>query len=371
MIRTDLMSLDPSSLESYFSDMGEKPFRARQLLQWFYQRQVKSFDQMTDLSKELRQRLSQTAHFSLPEIIEVQVSADGTRKWLLELEDGNQIEMVYIPEPDRGTLCVSSQAGCALNCSFCATARRGFNRNLTTGEIIGQLWLANSELSKGVNLEDENISADMINTDRPVSNVVLMGMGEPLLNFENVVRALRLMQSDYSFGLSKRRITLSTAGIVPKIDALLKQCPVSLAVSLHAPDNDLRSQLVPLNQKYPVEMLLAACRRYVGKHNRQRITFEYVMLEDINDSAAHANRLAGLLADLPAKVNLIPFNPSSGMAYRCSNEKNIARFRDILLQRNIFTITRRTRGGDIDAACGQLVGKFVDRTRRSKQFLLQ
>lgn len=356
---TNLMSLDRASMESLFSAMGEKRFRARQVLQWIYQRQVTNIDAMTDLAKPLRMRLNRDTDILFPEVADQQHSADGSVKWLLKLADGNCIESVFIPQFGRGTLCVSSQVGCGLTCSFCATARQGFNRNLTVDEIIGQVWLANRALGKTGAAE------------RPITNIVMMGMGEPLLNFDNVVAAMRLMMDECSFGLSRRRVTLSTAGLVPAIDRLAATCPVSLAVSLHAADDALRDQLVPLNRKYPIAQLLDACRRYAGGHNRQHITFEYVMLDGVNDSVAQARALARLLGDLPAKVNLIPFNPSAGIDYKRSAPATIERFREILMARDIFTITRTPRGEDIDAACGQLAGKVIDRTSRSRRLRQQ
>jgi 23S rRNA (adenine2503-C2)-methyltransferase len=362
---TNLMSLDRPSMESMFDAMGEKRFRARQVLQWIYQRRVMSFDGMTDLSKTLRQKLNEGSGISLPEIVRQQVSADGTVKWLLRLHDGNCIETVFIPETTRGTLCVSSQVGCGLNCTFCATARQGYNRNLAVDEIIGQVWIANEALDR---LGANQVTGEGEAGHRfAVTNVVMMGMGEPLLNIDNVVPAMHLMMDDYSFGLSRRRVTLSTAGMVPAMDRLRELCPVSLAVSLHAPDDELRNQLVPLNRKYPIAVLLDACRRYVGGDNRQRVTFEYVMLDGVNDSPQHARALAKILGDVPAKVNLIPFNPFAGIDYRRSSAESIDRFRDILLSRNVFTVTRKTRGDDIDAACGQLAGKVRDRTSRSRR----
>ena len=368
---TNLMSLDRVSMESMFSDMGEKRFRAHQVLQWIYQRRVTSIDAMTDLSKPLRVRLNQDAGIVFPEVVNQQLSADGSVKWLLKLTDGNCIESVFIPETKRGTLCVSSQAGCALNCTFCATARQGFNRNLTVDEIIGQVWVANRALLAMKQAPAADESGDDEQTARPISNVVMMGMGEPLLNFDNVVSAIGLMLDDFSFGLPRRRVTLSTAGLAPAIDRLAAACPVSLAVSLHAPDDELRNKLVPLNKKYPIARLLEACRRYAGEHSRRRITFEYVMLKDVNDSAAQARALARILGDMPAKVNLIPFNPYPGIEYTRSSPAAIERFRDILMGRNIFTVTRKTRGDDIDAACGQLAGKVIDRTGRSHRLQQQ
>jgi len=356
--QTNLLGLNRNDLESFFTDMGERSFRAGQIMQWVYQRRELSFDNMTDLSKLLRSKLEQTACLELPEIVKDQLSSDGTRKWLLRLADGNCIETVFIPEADRGTLCVSSQVGCLLTCTFCATARQGFSRNLTSAEIISQLMVADSLLERG-------------DQDRVVSNVVMMGMGEPLLNYDNVISGMKLMLDDLSYGLSKRRVTLSTAGVVPAIYKLKEDCPVSLAVSLHAPTNELRNELVPINKKYPVEKLIQACQDYVSLDSRRRITFEYVMLDDINDSDYTAKNLVKLIKDVPSKVNLIPFNSVSGINYDCSPKKRINRFRDILLDAGIFTITRKTRGDDIDAACGQLAGKVKDKTKRSERLAVQ
>ncbi len=380
---TNLLSLDRASMETLFNDMGEKRFRARQVLQWIYQRRVTSIDAMTDLAKPLRQRLNADARIAFPEVAGQRLSADGTVKWLLKLADGNCIETVFIPEAERGTLCVSSQVGCGLNCSFCATARQGFNRNLSVDEIIGQVWVANRALAamqsrNGTSESEVARTSDGETGNRPpgnpVTNVVMMGMGEPLLNFDNVVSAMDLMMDDCTFGLSRRRVTLSTAGLVPAIERLGETRPVSLAVSLHAPDDALRDQLVPLNKKYPIARLLEACRRYTSGRagqSRRHVTFEYVMLQGVNDSAAQARALARILGDVPAKVNLIPFNPYPGIEYRRSTPAAIDRFRDILLGKNIFTVTRKTRGGDIDAACGQLAGKVTDRTSRSRRLRQQ
>lgn len=373
----NLLSLDRPAMESFFHGLGEQRFRAKQMLQWLYQRNTTRYADMTDFSKPLRQKLQATTHLSRPTIVAHQQSVDGTRKWLLKLHDGNCIETVYIPEATRATLCVSSQVGCALNCTFCATAQQGFNRNLTVDEIISQLWLASHAVQTTANSatmaescaphaqSNEQSTGPNPAKPRAVTNVVLMGMGEPLLNYEQVVPAMRLMMDDYSFGLSRRRVTLSTAGVVPAIDQLRQDCPVSLAVSLHAPTNDLRAQLVPLNKKYPLEVLLASCRRYTETHG-QPITFEYAMLRDVNDSATHAKQLAKLLRDTRAKVNLIPFNPFPGTLYSRSSDTAIAQFREILQSKNLFTMTRKTRGDDIAAACGQLVGNFQDRTRRTQ-----
>ncbi|MDH3695496.1 MAG: 23S rRNA (adenine(2503)-C(2))-methyltransferase RlmN [Gammaproteobacteria bacterium] len=350
--RTNLLELDPQAMQGFVTGMGERSYRAGQLLKWIYHRGVTQFSDMTDLSKELRQRLVENAEIKLPQITRDQISIDGTRKWLLQVDNKNGIETVFIPDKDRRTLCISSQVGCALNCTFCATALHGYNRNLTTAEIIGQVWLADRLLRND-------------GYERPLSNIVLMGMGEPLLNFDNVVSAIRLMLDDLSFGLSRRRVTLSTAGVVPGIDKLREECPVSLAVSLHAPNDELRNQLVPLNRKYPIKLLLDACRRYVHDQPRSRITFEYTMIDNVNDSPEQARQLVRLLHDVPAKINLIPFNPFPGIEFNRSSSDAIEKFRDILYSKDIVTITRKTRGDDIDAACGQLAGQFTDRTKRS------
>ena len=351
---TNLLDLDRAGLERFFAGIGEKPFRARQVLQWLHRFNVDNFAAMTDLSKALRERLTQTACIGAPEVVSDQVARDGTRKWLLRLSDGNCIETVFIPEEDRGTLCVSSQVGCALDCSFCSTAQQGFNRNLSTAEIISQLWVANRALGRDPKGE------------RIVTNVVLMGMGEPLLNFEHVVPAMELMMDDHAYGISRRRVTLSTSGVVPMMDRLRDVCPVSLAVSLHAPNDALRTQLVPLNKKYPIAELLDACRRYVDG-GRRRITFEYVMLAGVNDDLALADQLIAILKGIPSKVNLIPFNPFPATRYRRASAQAIDAFRDRLIAAGLTTITRKTRGDDIDAACGQLAGRVNDRTRRAER----
>jgi len=347
----NLLDLDRAGLAQFFLERGDKTFRATQVMKWIYGQGVVDFAAMTNLGKALRADLQDSVTIDLPEVVADQVSDDGSRKWLLRLDDGNCIETVFIPEAERGTLCVSSQVGCMLNCSFCSTAQQGFNRNLTTGEIIAQVWVAAHALGSRA---DDN---------RVISNVVMMGMGEPLLNYENVVRAMRIMQDDYGFGLSKRRITLSTAGIVPAIRQLREDCDVSLAVSLHAPNDALRDELVPLNRKYPISELLAACKDYVGE-GRRRVTFEYVMLAGVNDSDAHARELIRRLEGVPAKVNLIPFNPFPNTCYERSSKSRLDRFFDLLNRAGVVTITRKTRGDDIDAACGQLAGRFRDRTRR-------
>jgi len=351
------MGFDRQAMEDYFQALGEKSFRASQVMKWIHQVGVKDFSRMTNLSKPLRESLARQAEIRVPEIISDDLSDDGTRKWLLKVPGKSAIEMVFIPEQSRGTLCVSSQVGCTLNCSFCATGKQGYNRDLSTAEIIGQVWLA------------KHLLAEQYQTDkRIVSNVVMMGMGEPLMNFDNVVSAMRIMQDDFCFGLSKRRITLSTAGVVPKIDALKQACPVSLAVSLHAPNDELRNELVPLNKKYPIKVLLDACNRYVADSARAKITFEYVMLQGVNDDLEHAKQLAELMQTVPAKVNLIPFNSFEGIDYQRSSNARINRFRDILHAHGVIVTVRRTRGDDIEAACGQLAGDVMDRTRRAEKF---
>ncbi|MBM3202546.1 23S rRNA (adenine(2503)-C(2))-methyltransferase RlmN [Candidatus Woesearchaeota archaeon] len=345
--RLNLLDFDRKALEAFCVEQGEKPFRASQLLQWIHQRGVDDFAAMTDLSKTLRTRWAETCEIRPPAIALTQQSGDGTCKWLLQVDATNRVETVFIPEEGRGTLCVSSQVGCSLACSFCSTARQGFNRNLTVAEIIGQVWVAQRELGP----------------DR-ITNVVLMGMGEPLLNFDNVVAAIRLMLDDFAYGLSKRRVTLSTSGVVPALDRLGEVTDIALAVSLHAPDDALRNELVPINRKYPIRELLAACKRYVGVDTRRKVTFEYVMLDGINDTPAHARALVRLLSHVPSKVNLIPFNPFPGSSYRCSPPDTLRRFSDTLHQAGLIVTTRKTRGDDIDAACGQLVGWVNDRTRR-------
>ena len=350
--RTNLLGLPRGEMQGFFASLGEKPFRAAQVLKWIHHRHAASFGAMTDLGKALRARLDTVAEIRAPEAVADRVSADGTRKWLFEVGAGNCVETVYIPDGDRGTLCVSSQVGCALNCTFCATAQQGFNRNLRASEIVGQLWAA------------RRILADSGHSGPGITNVVLMGMGEPLLNFDNVVAALDLMLDDLGFGLARKRVTLSTAGVVPGIRALARRCPVSLAVSLHAPDDALRDILVPINRKYPIDTLLAACREFAGVLPRQKITFEYVMLDGVNDTPEHARQLARRLAGVPAKVNLIPFNPFPATRYRRSPDAVIDRFRDVLMAAGLMAITRKTRGDDIDAACGQLAGRVVPRSRR-------
>jgi 23S rRNA (adenine2503-C2)-methyltransferase len=342
---------------------GEKPFRATQLLKWIHQSGVSDFGAMTTLAKSLRARLEESAEVRALGVLSDHTSADGTRKWLLDVGQGNAVEMVFIPEAHRGTLCISTQAGCAVNCRFCSTGKQGFNRNLATGEIIGQLWLANRELGAVANGGAQSDEQG----ERVISNVVLMGMGEPLLNYDAVVPALRLMLDDNAYGLSRRRVTLSTSGVVPMMDRLRDDMPVALAVSLHASNDALRDDLVPLNRKYPLSDLLAACRRYLERAPRDFVTFEYVMLAGINDSDAHARELVTLVRDTPCKFNLIPFNPFPGAGIEGSSRQRIRAFGEILLEAGIVTTIRKTRGDDIDAACGQLAGAVRDRTRLAER----
>jgi len=363
--RINLLGLPREELTAFVAQLGSQPFRARQLMNWMYKRGSGSFAEMTDLAKNFRARLALAAEVRAPEIAAVQRSGDGTRKWLLRADAAQAFEMVFIPEPDRGTLCISSQVGCALDCSFCSTAQQGYNRNLTTAEIVGQVWLAARELERE---ERESLAAGTPASgasapeERHVTNVVLMGMGEPLANFRNVVPALNILLDDFGFDLSRRRVTLSTSGLVPQIYRLAEETNVALAVSLHAPDDALRNELVPINRKHPIAELLAACWHYLDEQNGRSVTFEYVMLDGVNDSPAQARALARLLKGHPAKVNLIPFNPFPGTRYRRSPAAVIQRFRDELLQRGVLATIRRTRGDDIDAACGQLAGRVIDRT---------
>ncbi|MGD9591279.1 MAG: 23S rRNA (adenine(2503)-C(2))-methyltransferase RlmN [Candidatus Berkiella sp.] len=359
MTKINLLGLDLKALTQVFIDLGEKPFRAQQVLKWIHAQSCDDFSLMTNLSKSLRQKLSEHCEIRPPSIISEHLAKDGTRKWLFNVNGGGAVETVYIPEPERATLCISSQVGCALNCSFCHTAQQGFQRNLSAAEVIGQLWVVVKRL------KEEGV---FVIPDRPVTNVVMMGMGEPLLNFDNVVMALNLMLDDLAYGLSKRRVTLSTSGVVPAIDMLKDACDVALAVSLHAPNDALRTELVPINKKYPIATLLAACKRYLKDDKRRRITMEYVMLKGVNDKPEHAYELIRVLKDVPSKVNLIPFNPFFGTQYERSDENTIRKFQDILMQAGLVTMKRKTRGDDIDAACGQLAGQVNDRTQRSKKF---
>lgn len=356
MNKINLLGLNKKALEDFMLTLGEKSFRAQQILKWIHFSGVNDFNAMTNLSKPLRQKLSEIAEIKSLEIAYQNTSHDGTHKWLLRLPDGNCIETVFIPEISRGTLCISSQVGCTLNCDFCSTGKQGFNRNLTSHEIIAQLWTAVRELSKQNGIHDH-----------AVTNVVMMGMGEPLLNFENVVMAMDIMLDDFAYGLSKRRVTLSTAGVVPMMYELSKVSDVALAVSLHAPNDELRNQLVPLNKKYPLKELMAACKDFFKDEKRRYVTMEYVMLAGINDTPKHAKQLINLLVDVRAKVNLIPFNPFPNTSYKRSDSATIDQFREELMNAGINTIIRKTRGDAIDAACGQLVGEVKDRTRRKER----
>lgn len=352
--KIDLLGMDRQAMEAFFASIGEKPFRAGQVMKWIHQFGVSDFEEMTNLSKALRIKLLKLAQVRTPKIVAEQISEDGTIKWLLEVDNHNSVEAVFIPEKNRGTLCISSQVGCALECSFCSTGQQGFNRNLENWEIIAQMWVANKAL--GCKPKEE----------RRISNVVFMGMGEPLLNVTHTFPAARILMDDFAYGLSKRRVTISTAGVVPAIDKIKEEVDVSLAISLHAPNNPLRDVLVPINQKYPLEVLMPSLHRYVeGGHSKKHVTVEYVMLDKINDKAEHAEQLVALLGDLPCKVNLIPFNPFPNTDYQRSSNNAIHRFRAILEDGGLNVTVRKTRGDDIDAACGQLAGKVSDRTKRT------
>ncbi|MHB1678204.1 MAG: 23S rRNA (adenine(2503)-C(2))-methyltransferase RlmN [Sulfuriferula sp.] len=348
----NLLDYDLAGLTAYFAELGEKPFRAKQVSRWMHHFGVSDFARMSDLAKSLRDKLEDVAQIMPPQMMFEQAAADGTHKWLLDAGDANGVETVFIPDTTRGTLCISSQVGCALECTFCATGRQGFNRNLSVAEIIGQLWWANHAL--GRNPKGERI----------ITNVVMMGMGEPLANYANVVTALHLMLDDHAYGLSRRRVTVSTSGLVPAMDRLREDCPVALAVSLHAPNDKIRDEIVPINRKYPLNELMAACQRYLEKAPRDFVTFEYVMLDGINDRPEHARQLITLVQDVPCKFNLIPFNPFPNSGYQRSRPETIQRFRDILIQAGHIVTIRKTRGDDIDAACGQLAGKVQDKTQR-------
>jgi 23S rRNA (adenine2503-C2)-methyltransferase len=358
-MKENLLGLDADGLARFFESLGEKPFRARQALRWIHQLGESDFTAMSDLSRALRDKLSQSACVEAPQIVGDTPAEDGTRKWLVKVDGANAVESVFIPETGRATLCVSSQAGCVLDCSFCATGKQGFNRNLTTAEIVGQLWVANRELG------------NPSRSQRIISNVVFMGMGEPMLNLDNVIPALRLMLDDNAYGLSRRRVTVSTSGVIPGMDRLRDECPVALAVSLHAANDRLRDELVPINRKYPLRELIAACNRYLEKAPRDFVTFEYVMLEGVNDSEAHAREAAALAKRVRCKYNLIPFNPFAQSGYRRSPPERIRRFSEILQRAGITVTTRKTRGDDIAAACGQLAGDVADRTRRSRRLPLK
>jgi 23S rRNA (adenine2503-C2)-methyltransferase len=354
--RVNLLGLPRAQLETFVAArLGAKPFRARQLMKWIYRRGAADFSAMSDLKQEFRAQLADIAEISVPQIVTEQISKDGTRKWMLRMDEVQGIETVYIPEPDRGTLCISSQVGCAMDCSFCATAQQGFNRNLSAAEIVGQVWLAQRELAASrPDIADEG--------RRSITNIVFMGMGEPLANYRNVVPAMNIFLDDLGYDLSRRRVTLSTSGLVPQMYKLAEECNVALAVSLHAPNDELRNELVPINRKHPIAELLAACWHYLERQNGRSITFEYVMLDGINDKPEHARQLAGLMQGRPAKLNLIPFNVFPGTRYRRSPMAAILKFRDILNDHGVIATTRRTRGDDIEAACGQLAGRVTDRT---------
>ena len=395
-MRTNLLDFTLPAMTDWFASQGEKPFRAKQVFRWVHQRGESDFDAMTDLAKGLREKLKEIAEVRPPAILSEHRSADGTVKWLFDVGIGNGIETVFIPEEDRGTLCVSSQVGCALDCSFCSTGRSGFNRDLSVSEILGQLWVANKRLremakdgqpyrlTKELPLppgegrgEGDAAAADALTPDpfpasgrgeqddgRTISNVVMMGMGEPLNNFENVVAAMQVMLDDHAYGLSRRRVTLSTSGVVHQLRKLAARCPVALAVSLHAPTDELRSRIMPINRSYGIADLLAACKEYLEAAPRDFITFEYILLDGVNDAPAHARALAKLLREVPCKLNLIPFNPFPESGFKRSKPEAVTRFRDILVEAGYVATIRKTRGDDIDAACGQLAGQVVNRMRK-------
>jgi 23S rRNA (adenine2503-C2)-methyltransferase len=356
-VKVNLLNLSLIGLRSFFADLGEKPFRATQILKWIHQYGVDDFDAMTNVSKALREKLKEIAYIKAPEVLSQQVSTDGTIKWALKLESGQAIETVFIPEKNRGTLCISSQVGCVVDCTFCSTGAQGFSRNLLLSEIIGQVWHAMKYFG----------SAKITGT-RTISNVVFMGMGEPLLNFEPVVAAMNLLLEDNAYGLSKRRVTLSTSGIVPALDKLLDVTDVALALSLHAPNDMLRDELVPVNKKYPINVLLDSVKRYLARSAAARkVTIEYVLIDGVNDTPEHAEELVKILSGIPNKLNLIPFNPFPGSSYKTSTQKSIKAFEQIVQSNGMIVTTRKTRGDDIDAACGQLAGKVNDRTRRMER----
>lgn len=355
--KINLLGLDRKAMEAFFVSLGEKSYRADQTIKWLHFTGISDISAMTNLSKSLREKIAELAEIRAPEVAYENTATDGTHKWVLRLSDGNCIEAVFIPEKTRGTLCVSSQVGCTLNCDFCSTGKQGFSRNLTTAEIIGQVWIAARSLSKNNGIHDH-----------AVTNVVMMGMGEPLLNFDPVVSAMDLMLDDFAYGLSKRRVTLSTAGVIPAMLKLREVSDVALAVSLHAPNDELRNILVPLNKKYPLKDLMAVCQDYFKDEKRRYVTMEYVMLAGVNDQPEHAKQLIKLLKDMPAKVNLIPFNPFPNTSYQRSDPATIDLFRETLMNAGINAITRKTRGENIDAACGQLVGQVKDKTRRSERY---
>ncbi|AWB58760.1 MULTISPECIES: bifunctional tRNA (adenosine(37)-C2)-methyltransferase TrmG/ribosomal RNA large subunit methyltransferase RlmN [unclassified Colwellia] len=353
--KINLLNLDHQGMREYFASIGEKPFRADQIMKWMYHFGYDDFELMTNLNKKLREKLQRDTEIKAPEISEKQVSSDGTIKYALSLEGGQEIETVWIPENGRATLCVSSQVGCALECTFCSTAQQGFNRNLSMAEIIGQVWRVAND-----------IGATRIAGTRPITNIVMMGMGEPLLNMKNLIPALDTMLNDLGYGLSKRRVTVSTSGVVPALDMLKEKIDCALAISIHAGNNTLRDELVPINKKYPLEEFIAAAGRYIdGSKANKQATIEYVMLDHVNDSTDQAHELAHALKDLPSKINLIPFNPYPGSPYKRSSNSRIDRFDKVLQSYGLTVITRRTRGDDIDAACGQLAGEVLDRTKRT------
>lgn len=356
--KVNLLGMTQPQLEAFFESIGEKRFRAGQVMKWIHHFGVDDFDAMTNVGKALREKLRACAEIRGPEVISEDISSDGTRKWVMRVASGSFIETVYIPQNGRGTLCVSSQAGCSLDCSFCSTGKQGFNSNLTAAEVIGQVWVANKSFG--------SVPAKI---DRAITNVVMMGMGEPLLNFDNVVAAMHIMMDDLGYGISKRKVTLSTSGVVPMIEELAKVLDVSLALSLHAPNDELRDQLVPINRKYPLAVLLDACQRYISRLGEKRVlTVEYTLLKGVNDQPEHAQQMMALLADIPCKINLIPFNPFPHSGYERPSNNAIRRFQELLQQAGHNVTIRTTRGEDIDAACGQLVGKVLDRTRRSERY---
>lgn len=361
--KINLLDLDAEGIRAWCASIGQKPFRATQLARWIHRYCCDDFDAMTNLAKEFRARLKDLAYIKAPSIIREHKSADGTRKWLFDVGNGNAVEAVFIPEDDRGTLCISTQAGCAMGCLFCSTGKQGFNRNLTTGEIVGQLWTAERELRREAGITDPN--------DRVISNVVLMGMGEPLQNLDNVIPALRIFLDDNGYGLSRRRVTVSTSGLVRQMDKLGEAVPVALAVSLHAPDDALRDKLMPVNKKHPLEELLAACRRYLKVAPRDFITFEYLLLGGINDTPEQARALVKLVKTVPCKFNLIPFNPFPDSDLKQPEREKVLAFAKILNDAGIVTTVRKTRGDDIAAACGQLAGEVRDRTRRAIRLVQQ
>jgi len=357
--KVNLLGLTQPQLESFFESIGEKRFRAGQVMKWIHHFGVDDFDAMSNIGKALREKLKASSEIRGPEVVSEDISSDGTRKWVVRVASGSCVETVYIPQNGRGTLCVSSQAGCALDCSFCSTGKQGFNSDLTAAEIIGQVWIANKSFG--------SVPAKI---DRAITNVVMMGMGEPLLNFDNVVSAMNLMMDDLGYGISKRKVTLSTSGVAPMIDRLGEVIDVSLALSLHAPNDELRNQLVPINKKYPLAVVLGACRNYISRLGEKRVlTIEYTLLKGVNDQSEHAEQMIALLADIPCKINLIPFNPFPHSGYERPSNNAIRRFQDILHKAGHNVTVRTTRGEDIDAACGQLVGQVMDRTRRSERYI--